>query len=71
MFRIDRDKTQILAEISDVRAATDEVMRSKVDNYEPCNCKLIILILRLLQKRPPKILLPRTMKFTRELKNPT
>ena len=29
-YRIDRDKTQILAEISDVRAAAEEVTRSKV-----------------------------------------
>ena len=29
--RIDRDKNLILAEISDVRAATEEVARSKVN----------------------------------------
>ena len=29
-FRIDKDKSQIMIEIADVRAATDEVGRSKV-----------------------------------------
>ena len=30
MTRIEKDKTQIIAEISNVRGATDEVARSKV-----------------------------------------
>ena len=30
LLRIDKDKSQILHEVSDVRAATDEVNRSKV-----------------------------------------
>ena len=29
-FRVEKEKSQIIAEISDVRAATDEVGRSKV-----------------------------------------
>jgi hypothetical protein len=32
-FRIEKDKSQILNEISDVRAATEEVNRSKVMMY--------------------------------------
>ena len=35
MFRIEKDKNHILKEISDVRAATEEVNRSKV--HEVCN----------------------------------
>ena len=29
-FRVEKEKSQIIAEISDVRSATDEVARSKV-----------------------------------------
>ena len=31
-FRMDKDKAMIMAEITDVRAATEEVARSKVYN---------------------------------------
>ena len=31
IFRIEKDKSQIMIEIQDVRAATDEVGRSKVN----------------------------------------
>jgi len=34
MFRIDKDKGQILHEVSDVRAATDEVNRSRVSHQK-------------------------------------
>ena len=32
LFRIEKDKGKIMAEVADVRAATDEVNRSKVMN---------------------------------------
>ena len=32
-YRIEKDKNQIMVEIADVRAATDEVCRSKVSSY--------------------------------------
>ena len=54
-LRIEKDKSQIMIEIQDVRAATDEVARSKVSEKLILQNLIISLVLRLLQKNPTKI----------------
>ena len=72
-FRIDKDKIQIMAEISDVRAATDEVGRSKVRHLSlhtkvSSYANLIMTVFRPLQRNPIKTSLPLLMALTKRLK---
>jgi hypothetical protein len=54
-FRVEKDKSQIIAEVADVRAATDEVGRSKVTTLYKSENNNIGNHYRLLQKNHIKL----------------